>query len=50
MGSVGGGVRGCGTVEGDGMRLVAIVCLTVPLVVFAAVCDVIEYVIRRVRE
>ena len=29
------------------MRLVAIVCLTVPLVVFAAVCDCIEYVIRR---
>ena len=49
MGSVGGGVRLCGTVEGEGMRLFLIVCLAVPLVVFAAVCDVVEYVIRRAR-
>ena len=49
MGSVGGGVRGCGTVEGEGVRLFAIVCLAVPLVVCAAVCDCVEYVIRRVR-
>ena len=50
MGSVGGGVCLCGTLEGEGVRLVAIVCLAVPLVVCAAVCDCIEYVIRRVRE
>ena len=49
MGSAGGGVRGGGTVEGEGVRLCLIVCLAVPLVVFAAVCDGIEYVIRRVR-
>ena len=49
MGGVGAGVCLCGTVEGEGMRLVAIVCLAVPLVMFAAVCDCIEYVIRRVR-
>ena len=49
MGSVGGDVRGGGTVEGEGMRLCLIVCLAVPLVVFAAVCDCIEWVIRRVR-
>ena len=49
MGSISGGVRGCGTVEGEGMRLCLIVCLAVPLVVCAAVCDCIEWVFRRVR-
>ena len=32
------------------MRLCLIVCLAIPLVVCAAVCDVAEYVIRRVSE
>ena len=49
MGSAGSCMRLCGTVEGEGMRLFAIVCLAVPLVVCAAVCDCVEYVIRRVR-
>ena len=31
------------------MRLVLIICLAVPLVMYAAVCDCIEWVIRRVR-
>ena len=31
------------------MRLFLIVCLAVPLVLCAAVCDALEYVIRRVR-
>ena len=49
MGSAGGCVRGGSIVEGEGVRLCLIVCLAVPLVVFAAVCDCVEYVIRRVR-
>ena len=49
MGGVGGCVCLCGTVEGEGVRLCLIVCLAVPLVMFAAVCDCVEYVIRRVR-
>jgi len=36
------------TVEGEGMRLFLIVCLAVPLVVCAAVCDAVELVVRRV--
>ena len=38
----------CGTVEGEGMRLFLILLIAVPLVVCAAVCDVCEWVIRRV--
>ena len=38
----------CSTVEGEGMRLFLIVCLAVPLVVCAAVCDAVELVVRRV--
>ena len=49
MGSAGGGVCGGGTVEGEGVRLCLIVCLAVPLVVCAAVCDCVEWVLRRVR-
>ena len=49
MGSAGGCMCLCGTVEGENVRLCLIVCLAVPLVVCAAVCDVIEYAIRRVR-
>ena len=50
MGSAGSCMRLCGTVEGEGMRLCLIVCLAVPLVAFAAVCDCVEWVIRRVSE
>ena len=39
----------CGTVEGEGMRLFLILLIAVPLVVCAAVCDCIEWCIRRVR-
>ena len=49
MGSAGSCMRLCGTVEGEGMRLCLIVCLAVPLVVFAAVCDCVEWGFRRVR-
>ena len=49
MGSAGGGVCLCGIVEGEGMRLFLIVCLAIPLVVCAAVCDCVEWCIRSVR-
>ena len=49
MGSAGAGVCGCGIVEGEGMRLFLILLIAVPLVMFAAVCDALEYVKRRVR-
>ena len=39
----------CGTVEGEGMRLFLILLIAVPLVVCVAVCDCVEWVIRRVR-
>ena len=49
MGSAGGGVCLCGIVEGEAMRLVLILLIVIPLVVCAAVCDAVEWCIRRVR-
>ena len=50
MGGTGADVCGGGIVEGEEMRLALILCLAVPLVVCAAVCDCVEWCIRRARK